>query len=273
MTLGRVLLLSALAHGALLLAPIPDPSSLVPPDAAPAPALVWMQIVTPARPAASLQPAAPAPVSVPAAPAPPAPARSASPAPPAPPAPSTGTKIRARAFPEARAHAAAVSPAVLGHPEAALLELPERDDAADGPAVPAGARAIPGPAAPGSLLPGPVAPGGQPSGPVSAPAPAFDARAYGEHIRRRIDAHKHYPARARRLGLEGVATVIVAVDGRGHLARAPRIARSSGVAALDDEALRMARAAAPFPPLAGADARPAPLVVHVPVRFSLAGAP
>jgi protein TonB len=267
MKLGRVLLISALVHGALLLAPIPHPRTPASPDAAPAPALVWMQIAAPAPPGAS-PPAAASPraaeaIAVPAAPA-------------APEAPATRTKIRARAFPDARVRAAHAAPAALAHAEAAAIELPPGDDDGDaggGGTGPAGPRSghIPGPAAPGPLLPGPLA--GHASVLAPAPAPPFDAHAYGEHVRRRIDAHKHYPPRARRLGLEGVATVIVAVDARGHLARPPRIARSSGVAALDDEALRMARAAAPFPPPAGADARPAPLVVHVPVRFSLAETP
>jgi protein TonB len=257
MKLGRVLAISALVHGALLLAPVPHPSTQTP-DAAHAPALVWMQIVAPAP---SVPPAA---ASLPAAEAPAPPA--------APPAPPTRTSIRARAFPDARARAAPASAAVLVPAESPAIELPPGDDAAGaGPATALASGHIPGPAGPGSLLSGPPALAGHPS--AQSSAPAFDPRAYGEHIRRRIDAHKRYPARARRLGLEGMATVVVTVDARGHLARPPRIVRSSGVAALDDEALRMALAAAPFPPMAVADARPSPIEVHVPVSFSLADAP
>jgi periplasmic protein TonB len=254
MTLGRVLFVSALVHGALLLAPMPRPSPLAPPDAAPP--LVWMQVIAPVRPGAPAR-TAESP-------------RATAPAAPTAPTPASLTKIRARAFPDARMRAAPASPAALAPAEAVAIELPRGDGGGAG-ARPSGH--IPGLAAPGSLLPGPPAPAGHASVIPPGPAPAFDARAYGELVRRRIDAHKQYPARARRLGLEGVATVIVAVDARGHLARPPRVARSSGVAALDDEALRMARAAAPFPLPVVEDARPTPLVVHVPVRFSLAEAP
>lgn len=253
MKLGRVLAISALVHGALLLAPVPHPSTQTP-DAAHAPALVWMQVVAPAPSvprAAASQPAAEALT---------------------PPAPPTRTSIRARAFPDARARAAPASPAVLVPAESPAIELPPGDDAAGaGPATALASGHIPGPAGPGSLLSGPPVMAGHPS--VQSSAAAFDPQAYAQHIRRRIDAHKRYPARARRLGLEGMATVVVAVDARGHLARPPRIVRSSGVAALDDEALRMARAAAPFPPMAVADARPSPIEVHVPVSFSLADSP
>lgn len=238
MTLGRVLLVSALLHAALLLAPIPPPS----PPAPPAAPLVWMQLAAPSSPAAPPPaPAAPvAPLGLPSAPS------------------STRPKIRARALPDARARAA---PA---HADATAIELPSGD-----PAGAAGASSPgPVPTVPRSLLSASLPSADLPS----ALPPAFDVRAYGEHVRRRIDAHKQYPARARRLALAGVATVIVSIDARGHLARPPRLARSSGVAALDDEALRMARAAAPFPP-PNPDARPTPLVIHVPVRFSLTDPP
>lgn len=119
-------------------------------------------------------------------------------------------------------------------------------------------------------LPGPGRAGAPPAAPA---APPVDLRAYADAIRRRIDAEKQYPARARRLGLQGVATVLVAVDSRGRLVRPPRLARTSGVAALDHEALRMVQAAAPFTPPAGVAPTTGPLEVQVPVRFSLADAP
>ena len=134
----------------------------------------------------------------------------------------------------------------------------------------ASARTIPGPGSAVPALPGPLQAGAPPSAPASPP---FDARAYADSIRRRIDAEKQYPARARRLGLQGVATILVAVDSRGRLIRPPRLAHTSGVAALDHEALRMVQAAAPFTPPAGAAPHATPLEVQVPVRFSLADAP
>ena len=102
--------------------------------------------------------------------------------------------------------------------------------------------------------------------PVVPPPPPWNAHAYGNRVRQRIEAHQRYPARARRQSQEGEPLIAVTVRADGHLAAPPRLVRSSGVAALDREALRMARAAAPFPPPAAS----APVVIQVPVRFSLA---
>jgi TonB family protein len=52
----------------------------------------------------------------------------------------------------------------------------------------------------------------------------------------------YYPAVARRLGDTGTAAVRVCVDPRGRLTSVPTIFRSSGIAQLDQGALRLARA-------------------------------
>lgn len=106
-----------------------------------------------------------------------------------------------------------------------------------------------------SMIPPPV--------PAGAATHAGDEHAYGDLVRRRIDSHKHYPRRARQLGQEGEVVLALVLRADGSLAAPPRLLRSSGTAALDQEALRMARAAAPFPPRPGA--RGDELVVHVPV--------
>lgn len=234
--------ISLLLHGAVLLLPIPDIEA---PDATDARRLPeHVDLILLPDPHSAQAPAAPAART-------PAPALADAPAP-APP----------RARPHARTPRA-LTPRPRPRPDE-ITALPVE---ADGPAAPGAAppgveRFIPGPADVGSLLPADLL-----GAPAAAPAARFDPDAYATRIRARIDAHKRYPARARRRGLEGVATVIVTLSSAGHLAAPPRLARTSGVAALDREALRMARAAAPYPPPAGA--RATPLVLRVPVRFSL----
>jgi TonB family protein len=270
MKLGPLLLLSLLVHGVLLLALRAAPA-LRPAETPPAPSLVWMQLAPapagPGRLAAVPVPAAPAAPAVP--PAVPATAPVAPPAVPSVPGPASAS-VRGSGQP-ARARQAAPAPRVPAAADepGAGVEIPV--EAEGGTAVspaPGGERALSGPGLSVPVVPGPVQAGAPPPAPVS---PRFDVRAYADLVRRRIDAEKQYPARARRLGLQGVATVLVAVDTRGRLVRPPRLARTSGVAALDDEALRMVQAAAPFPPPAGASLT-APVEVQVPVRFSLADA-
>ncbi|WP_409625776.1 TonB family protein, partial [Gemmobacter sp.] len=69
--------------------------------------------------------------------------------------------------------------------------------------------------------------------------------AWGAAIRARIERQKSYPPAAR--GAVGKVVVLVTVAPSGALVAA-RVAASSGHAALDEAALRAARAAAPFPP-------------------------
>lgn len=95
-----------------------------------------------------------------------------------------------------------------------------------------------------------------------------DLEGYGVQLSRAVTAHRRYPAQARRLRLEGTAVVEVDVARDGTLAGAPVLSRSSGHAVLDEEALRMVRAAAPFAALpsglAGATAH-----FVLPIRFGI----
>lgn len=77
-----------------------------------------------------------------------------------------------------------------------------------------------------------------------------------------------YPTLCRRLGQEGVVVLAVDVDDAGR-PTAVRLARSSGVPALDEAALR-AVAGWRFTP-ASRGGRPVPATVETPIRFSLAG--
>lgn len=272
MKLGPLLLVSLLLHGALLLALIAAPDTLSPAPP-PTPSLVWMHLAAPApEPAAAAAPAA-APAALATAPtATAAPPGSAAPLAPQPAATAASRSSRPPAT--TRGALPAPVPAAPDQPDPGV-EIPVEAEAGAAASQPAAsARAVSGPVSDqvfGPVLSVPALPGaGLTRAPTAAPAAPVDLRAYADSIRRRIDAEKQYPARARRLGLQGVATVLVAVDSRGRLVRPPRLARTSGVAALDHEALRMVQAAAPFTPPAGAAPTTGPLEVQVPVRFSLA---
>lgn len=103
-----------------------------------------------------------------------------------------------------------------------------------------------------------------PSAPEAA-VPAPDLRAYGVAVRRLIEVHKRYPPRAAQRRQEGVVMLELTIGTRGALIVPPRVFKSSGVALFDEEALRMAAAAAPFPPSGAQE----PLTLHVPVHFSM----
>lgn len=88
-----------------------------------------------------------------------------------------------------------------------------------------------------------------PPPPQPAPPPApppVDWRGYGGGVVAAVQAEENYPRMARRRGHEGVARVRVAIHRDGTLAAPPLIVESSGHRSLDDEALRMVEAAAPF---------------------------
>jgi protein TonB len=82
-----------------------------------------------------------------------------------------------------------------------------------------------------------------------------------------LERNKRYPPAAQARGEQGVAQVFFTLDRQGHVIDS-RIARSSGAAALDEEALALLRRAQPFP------APPAELAgpqvnLTVPIRFNL----
>lgn len=102
------------------------------------------------------------------------------------------------------------------------------------------------PAADPSPAPVPVAqpPLAQPVTP--APDPVLED-GYRARIRQAVDAHKHYPRMARRLGTEGRVVVAFTIEADGRLAGV-RVVESSGSALLDEAALEAVRKTAPFPP-------------------------
>lgn len=105
-------------------------------------------------------------------------------------------------------------------------------------------------------------------GPASMAAPGqlhMNQDAYARAVRRQIAANKRYPPRARRRGQQGEVEITIVVGPDGRLARPPRLTRSSGVAVLDREAIRMAGAAAPFAPSSGRG----PVTITIPVHFSV----
>ncbi len=72
--------------------------------------------------------------------------------------------------------------------------------------------------------------------------------AYAKRVRDRIESKKEYPARARRQGAEGVASVQFTIGHEGSVS-AISVARPSGSGLLDNAAMDAVRNAAPFPPL------------------------
>jgi protein TonB len=99
-----------------------------------------------------------------------------------------------------------------------------------------------------------------------APGPIFDPGAYLEGVTDRVRRHRNYPAIAQEMGLEGTVEVRVVVAPDGTLVAPPTIDESCGHEVLDDEALRIVRRAAPFPPLVGRSQR---VTLRVPVHFHL----
>ena len=83
-----------------------------------------------------------------------------------------------------------------------------------------------------------------------------------------LERNKRYPAAAQSRREQGVAQVFFSLDRQGRVVDS-RVVRSSGAAALDEEALALVRRAQPFP------AWPAPefpgerVDLTVPIRFNL----
>ncbi|MCS6914347.1 MAG: TonB family protein [Myxococcales bacterium] len=110
---------------------------------------------------------------------------------------------------------------------------------------------------------------------LSAPSPAAvrsdsgsDLGGYLGLVNQAVASRRHYPPLAVQLALEGTVELQVAVNRDGSLAGRPVVLRSSGHDLLDEEAVRMAMRAAPFPPLP-AGYPDAVAVLRIPVRFHL----
>jgi protein TonB len=82
-----------------------------------------------------------------------------------------------------------------------------------------------------------------------------------------LERNKRYPPAAQARGEQGVAQVFFTLDRQGHVVES-RIVRSSGAAALDEEALAMLKRAQTFPPPPAELAGPR-VALTVPIRFSL----
>ncbi len=83
------------------------------------------------------------------------------------------------------------------------------------------------------------------------------------------DAEDFYPTASMRSGETGVATVRVCADSNGRLTEPPQIARSSGIARLDDGALALARAGSGHYRSTTEDGRPVADCYPFRVRFQL----
>ena len=79
----------------------------------------------------------------------------------------------------------------------------------------------------------------------AAAAPGAKER-YGRKLLSHVERHKRYPAAALRAGISGATRLAITIDRSGGLAGA-RISASSGHQILDQEALAVARRAAPYP--------------------------
>jgi protein TonB len=102
-----------------------------------------------------------------------------------------------------------------------------------------------------------------PPAPVAAPPPDYIAL-----IRGRLEQYKRYPAEARAARQVGTVLLSFTLDRTGQVLDW-RIARSSGITALDEEANALIQRASPFPPFPASYARDS-IHITIPVEFSLA---
>lgn len=107
-----------------------------------------------------------------------------------------------------------------------------------------------------------------PPPPPPPPKPPFDPRAYRDLAFALVERHKRYPRKARVLGQQGKVLLLLHLDEEGRLMREPKVQRSSGVDVLDEEAVRMVKAAAPFPKPEGEISR-VPILVPLTIHFRL----
>jgi TonB family protein len=83
------------------------------------------------------------------------------------------------------------------------------------------------------------------------------------------DTADFYPALSMRSGEQGMSTVRVCVDSKGKLASDPTIVQSSGIARLDQGALRLARAGSGHYRATTEDGQPVTACYPVGIRFQL----
>ncbi len=118
-----------------------------------------------------------------------------------------------------------------------------------------------GPSSGAAPVPVPVAP----PAPVVGRGEGASFAFYRSLLSGRLGEVRRYPLQARRMHIEGVTTIVFRITRDGRLAAPPVIVGSSHPL-LDQEALRMVQAAAPFPALPqGYDV----VEFTLPIRFSL----
>lgn len=99
----------------------------------------------------------------------------------------------------------------------------------------------------------------------------FNSRGYRDAAIALVNKQKRYPRKARVLGLEGKCWIKVLLERDGSIVGTPTfVGKCTGHDVLDEEAIRMVRAAAPFPALPTEVAVPYPQVF--PISFSLGDA-
>lgn len=197
------------------------------------------------------------------------------------PPPAPAPKARPKAVPaEPLAPVAEVAPAVAAEQKHELSPESSSGVAVAEAAAQASTEAAPGAesGSPGREVETPAAGGGVGARSAAAPGPGGpggsaqgDLRAYARSLTAVVARQRRYPETAVRLSMQGTANVQLRLRQDGSLMEAPRLMTSSGHDILDDEALRMVEAAAPFAPFPESASRPDAGFV-IPVVFSLRAA-
>ncbi len=99
---------------------------------------------------------------------------------------------------------------------------------------------------------------------TTIPQEGLAERQYAMDVRRMLERRGAYPGTARRLGLEGVARMVIRIDPAGAVTDR-RLLESSGFPQLDQAALESADRLGQLPPPPGGR----PIEITVPVRFSM----
>ena len=108
----------------------------------------------------------------------------------------------------------------------------------------------------------------QPNHQAGENAISFDLTSYGQRLQRAITRHKQYPRLAKRQKAEGTVVIKMTLMRNGNLKGSPIIKNSSASQLLDEEAIRMVYASAPFPPLPG-EFKKENLTLLIPIQFSM----
>jgi periplasmic protein TonB len=155
-------------------------------------------------------------------------------------------------------------------PPAPAPTVPARDEQAKAESEPDGEIALPQPKQ--DQAPAPEAPASSPAtAPPKQRASAAQIASWNRRVAQTIARHKVYPAAARARRETGDVEITFTLESNGTVASS-RVIRSSGHAALDQEALDTIRRAAPFPPPpAGVAGKQ--LEFTLPLSFTIVGAP